>query len=54
MRLKNRAGTNKVDNQEDVTQRKKRRRMLLKEIIKNKPDIKYLDPVKLIREDRER
>ncbi len=33
---------------------KERRRLLLEEIKRNSPKIKYSDPVKLIREDRDR
>jgi len=39
---------------DDSTNNKARRRLLLDEAMKNRPKVKYDDPVKLIREDRER
>jgi len=42
---------NALDNPVD---NKKRRSLLFDEIKKNKKDVEYVDPVRLIREDRER
>ena len=42
---------NALDNPVDNKERRKR---VLKEIMKNRKDIDYIDPVKLIREDRDR
>lgn len=39
---------------ESPVDNKERRRLVLEEIRKNKKEIEYIDPVKLIREDRDR
>lgn len=39
---------------ENPVDNKERRRQVLEKIRKNKPGVKYSDPVKLIREDRDR